>query len=325
MRVTALLCFTQLYKSVHKLYIEMIPVQNDHVDGLDDIPAETFKELYVRQIVDARNSVIGDMCKVLKISNTHHIQKCYLDKPGITKAMLIEWLETVSYILDSFCVPLLENAVPIADKIGKLQEEKIDDQAKILELQRDLIARRDKELEAVKNTVQTEMKSYSSVVAKNCTAALAPKKIEAAVRKVSDKEDRSRNVIIYGVEEDGDEKLNQKIGTILEEIGEKPVLKDFGRIGVKRSDLKTPRPIKFTLSNSDHVNQVLRSARQLHSKEGYRSVYICPDRTVQERRAHKKLIELLKEKRSAEPNRTHIIRNNRVVSFEPSSDRSDRK
>ena len=72
--------------------------------------------------------------------------------------MLIEWLETVSYILDSFCVPLLENAVPIADRIGKLQEDKIDDQAKILELQRDLIARRDKELEAVKTTVQTQMK-----------------------------------------------------------------------------------------------------------------------------------------------------------------------
>ena len=304
----------------------MIPVQNDHVDLLDDhIPAETFKELYVRQIVAARNSVFGDMFNVLKISNPHHIQKSYLDKPSITKAMLIGWLETVCYILDSSCVPLLENAVPIVDRIDKLQEDKIADQARILELQRDLIVRRDKELEAVKTTVQTEMKGYNTVVAKNCTAALAPKKIEAAVRKVSDKEDRSRNVIIYGVEDEENEKLKQKVETILEEIGEKPVLKDFGRVGVKRSDVKTPRPIKFTLSNSDHGNQVLRSARQLHSKEGYRSVYICPDRTVEERRAHKKLMELLKEKRKAEPNRTHIIRNNRVVSFEPSSDRSDRK
>ena len=44
--------------------------------------------------------------------------------------------------------------------------------------------------------------------------------IEAAVRKVSDKEDRSRNVIIYGVEETDNEKLNAKIATVLEEIGE---------------------------------------------------------------------------------------------------------
>ena len=303
----------------------MLPVSNDHVDGLEDIPAETFKELYVRQIVEARNSVFEDMCKELKITNHHHIQKCYLDKPSITKAKLIGWLETVCFILDSNCVPLLENAVPIVDRVAKLQEDKIDDQARILELQRDLIGRRDKDLEAVKTTVQTEMKGYNTVVAKNCTAALAPKKIEAAVRKVSDKDDRSKNVIIYGVQEEENEKLKQKVETILVEIGEKPVLKDFGRVGVKRSDVKSPRPIKFTLSNSDHVNQVLRSARQLHSKEGYRSVYICPDRTVEERRAHKKLMELLKEKRAAEPNRTHFIRNNRVVSSEPSSERSDRK
>ena len=179
------------------------------------------------------------------------------------------------------------------ERVGELQEQKIDDQARILELQRDLIVRRDDELKAVHTTVQTEMKSYSSAVAKSCTAALAPKKIEAAVRKVSDKDDRSKNVIIYGVEEKDNEKLKEKIETVLEEIGEKPVVRDVCRVGVKKADVKTPRPIKFTLSNSDHVNQVLRSARQLHSKEGYTSVYICPDRNAEERRAHTKLIELL--------------------------------
>ena len=204
-----------------------------------------------------------------------------------------------------------------------LDREKIDNQARILELQRDLIVRRDTELKAVQNTVQTGMKSYSSVLAKNCSAALAPKKIEAAVRTVADKDDRSKNVIIYGLEETDNEKLNEKIETALEDIGERPVVRDFCRVGVKRSEVKTPRPIKFTLTNSDHVNQILRSAKQLHSKEGYRSVYICPDRTAEERRAHKKLMELLKEKRAAEPNRTHFIRNNKVMSFEMNSDRTD--
>ncbi|KAL5269346.1 hypothetical protein ACHWQZ_G002986 [Mnemiopsis leidyi] len=104
-----------------------------------------------------------------------------------------------------------------------------------------------------------------AVVAKSCTAALAPKNIEAAVRKVSDKEDRTRNVIIYGVEEQENEKLKQKVENILEEIGEKPV--DFGRVGVKRSDIKASRSIKFTLSNSDYVKEVLRSGRRLHSKD----------------------------------------------------------
>jgi hypothetical protein len=263
------------------------------------------------------------MCKELNISNKQNIQACNLNKRSVTKEKLSGWLETVCYILDSFSVPLLETAVPIVECIGELQEEKIDDQARILELQRDLIVRRDTELKAVQNTVQTEMKSYSSVLAKNCSAALAPKKIEAAVRKVADKDDRSKNVIIYGLEETDNEKLNEKIETGLEDIGERPVVRDFCRVGVKRSEVKTPRPIKFTLTNSDHVNQILRSAKQLHSKEGYRSVYICPDRTAEERRAHKKLMELLKEKRAAEPNRTHFIRNNKVMSFEMNSDRTD--
>ena len=163
------------------------------------------------------------------------------------------------------------------------------------------------------------MKSYSAVVSRNCSTAVAPRKIEAAVRKVSDKDDRSKNVIIYGVEEKDNEVLKEKIETVLEEIGERPLVRDCCRVGIKKTAAKTPRPIKFSLSNSDHVNQVLRSARQLHSKEGYRSVYICPDRTVEERRAHKKLLDLLKEKRTAEPDRTHFIRNNKVLSFDSSS------
>ena len=273
----------------------------------------------MRQIVQARDSVFGDICKDLNITNPHHIQACHLNKRSVTKEKLIGWLETVCYILDSFSVPLLQNAVPIVQRVCELQEGKIDDQARILELQRDLIVRRDNELKSVQTTVQTEMKSYASAVAKNCSAALAPRKIEAAVRKVSDKEDRCRNVIIYGVEETDNEKLNAKIASVLEEIGERPVIRDFCRVGVKKQDVKTPRPIKFTLSNSDHVKQVLRSSRQLHSKEGYRSVNICPDRTVEERRAHKKLVELLKEKRAAEPNRTHLIRNNKVVSSDSNS------
>ena len=200
----------------------MLPVQNDHVNRLDDIIGPAFKELYVRQIIDARDSVFDEMCKELNITNRQHIQACYLNRRTVTKEKLVGWLETVCYILDSFCVPLLDNAVPIVDRIGELQKEKIDDQARILELQRDLIDRRDNELKTVHETVQTEMKSYSSVVAKSCSAALASKKIEAAVRKVSDKDERSKNVIIYGIEEKDNEKLKEKIETVLEEIGEKP-------------------------------------------------------------------------------------------------------
>ena len=60
--------------------------------------------------------------------------------------------------------------------------------------------------------------------------------------------------------------LKETIETILGEIGERPVVGDHCRVGGRNSDVKTPRPIKFSLSNPDHVQQVLRSARQLDSK-----------------------------------------------------------
>ena len=83
-----------------------------------------------------------------------------------------------------------------------------------------------------------------------------------------------------------------------------------------------PRPVKFSLKNSDHVAQVLRSAERLHTKEGYRSVYICSDRTVEEKKSIKILLDQLKEKRKSEPSRTHYIRNNRIVSCDMNSNSS---
>jgi hypothetical protein len=45
------------------------------------------------------------------------------------------------------------------------------------------------------------MKTYSAAVSKSWTAALAPTKIQAAVMKVADTNERSKNVIVYGLEE----------------------------------------------------------------------------------------------------------------------------
>ena len=47
--------------------------------------------------------------------------------------------------------------------------------------------------------------------------------------------------------------------------------------------------------------------------EGFRSVYISPDRTVSERRAHKKLVDEVKLKRETEPDKFHFIWNNKII------------
>ena len=127
-------------------------------------------------------------------------------------------------------------------------------------------------------------------------------------------------MIIYGLEETSGEVLNDRAEQVLAEIDEKPLIRDCVRVGMKRPDSKHPRPVKLSLSNSDHVAQVLRNANKLHTKKGYGSIYIRPDRTEEERKAYKELLELLKQKRKSEPNRTHYIRYNRIVSSETNSE-----
>ena len=126
-----------------------------------------------------------------------------------------------------------------------------------------------------------------------------------------------KNVIIYGMEESDTEDLPERISNILQEIGEKPTLRDCCRIGVKRSTYA--RPIKFTVSSSDMACQVLRKARLLRLKKGFKSVYMCPDRTFEERQAHKKLLQELKLKHAAYPDKFFAIRNNEVVSVSKNS------
>ena len=73
----------------------MLPLQNKHVDPLDFIVGDDFKDLYVQQIVQARDSVFNEMCGELNISDFQNIQAVNLNKRSVTKEKLIGWLETV--------------------------------------------------------------------------------------------------------------------------------------------------------------------------------------------------------------------------------------
>ena len=162
-------------------------------------------------------------------------------------------------------------------------DENISYQKQVIKLQNLLIERQGEQLKAVKSAVETEMKSYSAAVkstvesemktissniTKTCSANMTPKRIEAAVQKVADREERSKNIIIYGLEEKTEEQLQNRVEEVLAAIGEKPLVKDCCRVGLKR-ETTTTRPIKFSLSSSAHVFQVLRNAKTLRTKDWY--------------------------------------------------------
>ena len=148
-------------------------------------------------------------------------------------------------------------------------------------------------------------------------ARLSSKKLEAVVKKVTVTEEMSRNANVYGLAETEHEKLLEKVEEVLAEIGERPKLTNFSRVGTKRD--KVIRPVKITLNSSDHVNQILKNAKLLHAKEEYSGIYICPDRTAEHRKADKQLWEQLKTKRKLEPGKNHRIKNGRLASSERES------
>ena len=245
-----------------------------------------------------------------------------LNKRSVSKEKLCQWASAFAQMMNRFANPHLQMAV---ERLDKINAELLEEKKTVIDLQARLIEKRDEELsslraavkdevKSVQGVVETEMKSYSSALTKTCAAALAPKKIRAAVKTVSDKEDRGRNVIIYGLDDpdEPDQSLEAEVQKVLSEIDEKPVIRECCRVGLKKPGSK--RPVKFTLSSCDMVNQILRKAKSLRTKEGYSTIYISPDRTVDERRAFKKLWEELQEKRKSHTGRVHYIRNNKIVS-----------
>ena len=90
---------------------------------------------------------------------------------------------------------------------------------------------------------------------------------------------------------------------------------DCRRIGQQATSAAV-RPIRFRVRSSDIVTQILRKAKRLREIEGYKTVYISPNRTPEERASRKKLVSELKEKRSGDPNSRYFIRKGEIVKLD---------
>ena len=271
-----------------------------------------FRGDYVNMVRTASSKLFSDMVRNASgVACSSQLSPKSLNSPNIKKEQLSEWLYTAFYLLDRCCQPLMGLAAKQNGQLEKLKDEKITDQAKIIQLQNQVIEKKDEELMVVKDTVSSELKSYSSVLRESCSAALEPRKIASAVRKVAEGEDRSKNLVVFGVPEEEEENVDSRVKLLLDKLDEKPRITDCGRIGQSKPGV--PRPIRFKVSSSDTVYQILRKAKLLKDAEGYNRVFICPDRTVEERISRQKLVTELKEKRSADPNKHFIIRKGEVV------------
>ena len=114
----------------------------------------------------------------------------------------------------------------------------------MIELQKRLIGKKDRELGLVSQTLEKELKSYSPAVQLSCSTGLLPTNIATAVKKIIEEEDRTKEVVVFGVDAKAGECLTNKITRILEQLEEKPLITGCRRIEQRANNTK--RPIIFS-------------------------------------------------------------------------------
>ena len=115
------------------------------------------------------------------------------------------------------------------------------------------------------------------------------------MRETLDQNDRSRNVMLFGLPEGKSENLEQTVGHVFEELGEKPVVVEVSRIGQKST---TSRPVIVTLSSRSTANRLIGMGRRLQNSTDYSMVYLALDRTVDQRIQRRKFIDGRKQARA---------------------------
>ena len=199
-----------------------------YLEGIGDTGIGTdnhFGKVNLREVQRVCNTMVSDICRVYGCDDLEKLLPEALIKTNVVKAQMAEWLYTAIDPLNHCCLPLMSSA---RRTIENLQEEKICGQTTVIELQKKLINKKDDELGLVSQTVQKELKTYSSALQQSCSTALSPKNIATAVKTITKEEDRTKEVIVFGVEEetDADECVTTKVSGILEQLDEKPRITD---------------------------------------------------------------------------------------------------
>ena len=296
----------------------------DYLESLRTAASEgdAFTGNIVHLIEETQEKFFEDLCHTANVEDSSQLTSEKLMK--LNKSQLSGYLETICCLFDKFAVRQIRHLScekedlelfksDVESKLNSLKEEKTADQKTIIELQHKLIDSQEQQLQSVKTTIQTEMKSYSTVLRESSIET--EKKVTAAIKKVAVKQEdvRSNNLVVFGVKEEQEGTLTQNVLDILEHLDEKPQISNCCQVGKQKEG--SDRPIKFTVRSPEMVYQILKKTPLLKSVEGYNSIYISPDRSVEQQIAHRTLVEELKKKRRAEPDKIFVIRNYKIVSL----------
>ncbi|KAL5259423.1 hypothetical protein ACHWQZ_G009758 [Mnemiopsis leidyi] len=273
---------------------------------------------YLLDLEDEFQTFHGNVLETTKCKKIEEVSEETFNKQSIKKTQLAELLGDVLSLVSQ----QHDMVRDLRAANDLLKTELLESQSKVIEIQDELLkCNREKfqSLETtvkstVQNTMQSEMKSYSSALTENAQpAVISSDVLKKVVQAVVEEEDRSRNIMLFGLDEEKNETLSNKVDEIFVPVGEKP---SFVASRVGKISGSNRRPVKVTLTCNGSVNQILAKAKRLRTVVKFKSVFLSPDRSPDERTQHRNLVLELKQRISELPDKKHYIRDGHIVTTE---------
>ena len=241
-----------------------------------------------------------------------HVGRGNFSKNQLTKTAVSAWEHVTR--LDALVNVLLVEYRQLAEKV-------MEGDARVIALQSQLLASKKAQLEAVTSAVQNVVKesvakSYSEVANSQPAQsypAISSAAIERAVKDIAEGEERSKNVIVFGLEERDGESVAARVGEVFGVLGEKPRPEEVSRMGTKREGQH--RPIIVKLRNSAAASGLLRKSQGLRDSE-FKRVFISPDRTVTQRAHQRQLVTDMRKRAAEDKSRRFFVRDGEVQSVQ---------
>ena len=182
--------------------------------------------------------------------------------------------------------------------------------------------------ENVRDTLSEEIKLYSTALAnkaaeaavsqtpKQQTSAPTVQVMTQAVKFAAEENERSKRLIFFGIQ-DSSENLDEDENAAVEALGIDPMFDSSVKLGTRKPGLS--RPVLVTVRDAAHATEILRKSHLLRRTDLFKSVYISPDRSLEQRKIHRELVNELTQRRaeklSGDEKLRFVIRDGRVVSL----------
>ena len=235
--------------------------------------------------------------------------------PGMTKEYFDNCKLTYDLIGHSaFLCQVCQKVVAKFKSAMKDMEEKIlvlENRLTVVELEKETLAEKVVSMEMKTSKVEVGLEGVEKEVVSGMEKAKEEVKKDMG-REMKEREERSMNVVFYGVEEskaaevearrqEEKEKVVEVIGCIGVELGEEVEIKF--RAGKKTGAGDKPRPLIVRIGDDEARERILKDSRKLARSPAFRSVFVAQDLTWSQReeaRREEKELRELAEKRTEE-------------------------